>query len=417
MTLTLVRPFLFLSLLPAPFFGDGPFRELSFEEALETAAQEERVIFIDFYTTWCAPCKQLDKVTWKDDAVIEWLNENTIAIKVDAEDEPDLARRFGVDVYPTLLFLSSNADERGRLIGYKEPSEFLTEAPLAMRGDAESLRVERQLERDPNNPGLRMRLGSALVRETRFEEALAQFLWCYDSGVKHDRTFTGVRTSFLLDNIVRLGKKYPAAVEALRDRELHARTVLLSEKGTYAEAVEVAAICRVLGENARVLETWDALVERKRLDSTIEAVLLDQVIDLMLDAERYTDVLSAVHDVDSYLERKLQFFAMATTGEEDESLVEYMLRSTLVDSAKVYAALLGAKDERASAFSTAVLEFNDSGLAYAQLVRAAARVSAWEPARRLLTLGYEILGEDGQAVLRSAERKLPKKERLPGAVK
>ena len=40
------------------------FRHISFDEALTAAKQENKLIFIDFYTTWCGPCKAMHPV-WK----------------------------------------------------------------------------------------------------------------------------------------------------------------------------------------------------------------------------------------------------------------------------------------------------------------------------------------------------------------
>ncbi len=37
------------------------FRPLSYTEAIELAAKENKMVFIDFYTTWCGPCKRMSK--------------------------------------------------------------------------------------------------------------------------------------------------------------------------------------------------------------------------------------------------------------------------------------------------------------------------------------------------------------------
>ena len=38
------------------------FRPLSYTEAIELAAKENKMVFIDFYTTWCGPCKMMHPV-------------------------------------------------------------------------------------------------------------------------------------------------------------------------------------------------------------------------------------------------------------------------------------------------------------------------------------------------------------------
>ncbi|MEL6969664.1 MAG: thioredoxin family protein, partial [Bacteroidota bacterium] len=50
--------------------------EQDFGKALEIAAQEEKLLFIDFYTSWCAPCKKLDQLVFQNDSIKEVLGED-----------------------------------------------------------------------------------------------------------------------------------------------------------------------------------------------------------------------------------------------------------------------------------------------------------------------------------------------------
>src|SRR5437762_213273 len=81
------------------------FRALSFDKAVEAAKEEDKIVFIDFYATWCGPCKMLDAMTFSDERVEKFIKEKTVAIKVDVEKEQDLARKFRVDGIPTMVFL------------------------------------------------------------------------------------------------------------------------------------------------------------------------------------------------------------------------------------------------------------------------------------------------------------------------
>ncbi len=402
--------------LASPALAEGPFRELSFDDALVAAEKANTVVFVDFFTTWCGPCKKLDRVTWKDEAVQAWLTANTVPVKIDAQEEPKLTERFGVEAFPTLLLIDPDGVECGRIVGYLDPEEFITAAREALKGFSASERVERKLLVTPNDPALRKRHGAALVQEGRFEEALAEYLWCYDEGLNHSPSFRGVRSSFLLSSINSLGKRYPEAWIALREREAAARESVLSGEGDHQAAGDVVAICRELGESKRILELWDALIEQDRMDARMRQTLIGVTLDLLMEAGRYRDALHGVGDIDAYFDQKIAMFKMATTDQEDEDLRDYMLRSTLVDVARIYGALLGSEDDRASAYAKSILAFNTSDLAYAQLVRAAARVESWAAARELLTQAYELLPEEERGAVRAAERKLPKSERPASGV-
>lgn len=112
---------------PAGDAARGPFRDLAYTAALEAARAEQKLVLIDFFTTWCPPCKKLDKETWPDPRVAKWLSERTVALKVDAEEDADLARLYRVEAYPTIVIAKADGTEIDRLIGFLGPEEFVTE--------------------------------------------------------------------------------------------------------------------------------------------------------------------------------------------------------------------------------------------------------------------------------------------------
>ena len=73
----------------------APFSNLSFEAASKQAAQTGKIVLVDFYTTWCGPCKLLDKTTWTDAVVIQLLEQKTVALRIDAEKEACTTKKRG----------------------------------------------------------------------------------------------------------------------------------------------------------------------------------------------------------------------------------------------------------------------------------------------------------------------------------
>lgn len=104
----------------------------SLEEALEQAKKQDKLVFIDFWTTWCGWCKKLDHDTYTDPKVIAALNEHYVCLSIDAESKlgAPIARRYSVNGYPTLLFLTTDGLVRERVAGYKPPEKFL---PIAVQ--------------------------------------------------------------------------------------------------------------------------------------------------------------------------------------------------------------------------------------------------------------------------------------------
>lgn len=94
--------------------------EDDWDAAFEKANDENKLLFIDIYTDWCTYCHKLDKEVYTSNNVITYFNDNFINLKFDAESEfgYQLARRFGVDGYPTLLFLTKGRQVFERIGGF-----------------------------------------------------------------------------------------------------------------------------------------------------------------------------------------------------------------------------------------------------------------------------------------------------------
>ncbi len=99
-----------------------------YDKALSRAKDENKPILMDFYTDWCSWCKKLDAETYGNETVAALLNESFICLKVDAERHADLAKEYDVLGYPTIVFLSPDREEIGRIVGYERPNKFLQDA-------------------------------------------------------------------------------------------------------------------------------------------------------------------------------------------------------------------------------------------------------------------------------------------------
>lgn len=85
----------------------------------ETVSQPGKKVLVDFFATWCGPCKMLAPVL---EELSETLPENCEIVKIDVDENPDAARKFHVMSIPTLiLFQDGQAVER--MVGARPSAE------------------------------------------------------------------------------------------------------------------------------------------------------------------------------------------------------------------------------------------------------------------------------------------------------
>lgn len=106
------------------------FIEGSWDEARQMASDQEKHILVDAFTDWCYWCKVQDKETFSREDVGQMVNEKFIPVKINFEEGigADLAMKYRVQGYPTLLFFNPEGKLVGRTVGYNsDPEEWMKE--------------------------------------------------------------------------------------------------------------------------------------------------------------------------------------------------------------------------------------------------------------------------------------------------
>lgn len=75
---------------PKPAAINNEITWYTWEEASELNKKMPKKIFVDLYTDWCGWCKRMDATTFRDPKVVQYINDNFYAIKLDAEGQEDI---------------------------------------------------------------------------------------------------------------------------------------------------------------------------------------------------------------------------------------------------------------------------------------------------------------------------------------
>jgi len=99
----------------------------TWSQILKKAKAEKKIIFFDAYTTWCGPCKLLQKNVFTRTDVAEVFNKNFINVKFDMEsgEGPGLAKKYPLEGYPTLFFIDPDGNVVKQVIGYQNPETLI----------------------------------------------------------------------------------------------------------------------------------------------------------------------------------------------------------------------------------------------------------------------------------------------------
>ena len=164
---------------------DGFWFDGDFGSAAAAARERDSLLMLEFYTDWCSWCRRLDRDTFGNGEVRRQLRR-VVAVRVNAEEEgKELARRYDVDSYPTIVFTDHDGDEIDRIIGYLPPEQFLAQAARIESGDTFVSCLERLAE-NPADEDAIVRAVVGLLERADPEGAIARIKAYHEAAADHD---------------------------------------------------------------------------------------------------------------------------------------------------------------------------------------------------------------------------------------
>lgn len=165
------------------------------EQASAKAKAENKLIFLDCYTTWCGPCKKMAKETFTLAEVGAVMNPKFVNIQIDMESAygAPLAKKLQIQAYPTFVIFNADGQEISRFLGYHDAPSFL--------------KVLEEKGKDDASAGLKARFDAG-ERDPQFlKEYLASLTAAYkgdEANTVAEAILDGKEETFAADSTLRM---------------------------------------------------------------------------------------------------------------------------------------------------------------------------------------------------------------------
>jgi thiol-disulfide isomerase/thioredoxin len=273
------------------------FSSEAFEVAAARAEREGKWLLIDFTASWCGPCQNMEKTTWRDAAVSEWLSAKAVAVQVDVDAQQELAQSFGVQAMPTMVVFA-RGQELDRAVGAQSAKQLLGWLEGLEQGKT-LLDAQREAAKD-GGPSERFRLARELMVRGEYPDAAKHALWCWEHSLEADRAFVGVRHSYL----VALLKDLVFLVPSLQDR-----LVELRETAEHTNPDDFLSLNVVLGSPERTLAWFERVRNKERgLERHRE------LVELLVERNRWADLGELFQDPIQELESAIELRSWGVEG-------------------------------------------------------------------------------------------------------
>lgn len=111
-----------------PIMAQTEFRHITYDEAINAAKAENKMVFMDFYTDWCGPCKMMTRDVFPQKSVGDYMNKKFVCIKLNAEKEgKELADLYKVEAYPTFIIIDTDKKVVATKVGSASAERFVND--------------------------------------------------------------------------------------------------------------------------------------------------------------------------------------------------------------------------------------------------------------------------------------------------
>jgi thioredoxin-like negative regulator of GroEL len=157
----------------------------SFDAAAELASRTGRPLLVEFWATWCGPCKEMDRDVWPHLRIAE-LTKKYVCVSVDVDRDP-VAKRFRIESIPTVVVMEPWGRVLLRREGYihvNDLADMLAQAPADY---SEAREASAALRRDPKHLQALVLMGHFYKKNGSYELSSSHYREAMDTKEAKDR--------------------------------------------------------------------------------------------------------------------------------------------------------------------------------------------------------------------------------------
>ena len=374
MTFLTIAASLFIPMSGAP--AAAPFASMTFDEACAAAGQQKKPVLMYFSEPGHQQCESYRELTWSDEDVGRWLAEHVTAIEVEGDRQNPLRRRFDVRAVPTVLVVSPDGTVWARVVGFRDPPSLLKELAMALEASDAVALARRRFEQNTDDVVALLGYAKALEEAGRFDDALKQYVRCFDRDTNQGVGFGGAQL-VVIDELGRLAPHYPPAQRALLKHRDESIKRILAGQGRRTDPAELAAANTQLNDLDSTLAVYERMREEQP-DALTTRLLRECAVDSALKLKRYNRIaalLDVVEQADRAYQRYLQDLKEPLPQGTDYEKFRAFERKAFIERAtKFYEMLIGSgRDDDAALVAATLIKVDSGAECYHGLARAALR--------------------------------------------
>jgi thiol-disulfide isomerase/thioredoxin len=221
-------------------------------ESLKKAKAENKLVFVDFYTSWCGPCKVMTAEVFPLPNVGTYFNSNFISCKVQCDDKGigvELGNKYKIIAYPTLMFLNGDGELVHSFVGSTSGNGLIEAAKVALNPDKNLMSAIKKWDSGDRSKEFVASYFSKLKRVYQYEKANNDFNTYFNKLSANDKAD---KSTFELIKTIGVSPFSPIFEYIEKNRDAFAKSTGAKEVDEYVANAYLWHIRRLIGKSPRL---------------------------------------------------------------------------------------------------------------------------------------------------------------------